>query len=359
MAIISSIRQGLGNAVDVVGTAARKAGIKGFENDKNWSELIAGNPTVNTGSAPVDRNSPLVQASYPQPTYGPEPAPSSQGTVRTAASAAGTASLPSGGGSSAPAVPDRSNEISFQNSRLAQLDPTVAAQLGQLQSDYDKIIGGYDTDVAKNEKLFGDMRNTNRSNLDRGLQSIYMNSANQLQGLNGVLASLGALSGTNVGQVGRLVQNASNQDIGDVNSTFRSNAGALQGEFDRFKDEDEKRRTSLSETLSNQEKSVNMDALTQRQTALNALSNLYAEIGDSGRANQFAEQARALDAQIAPLTVRSQALAPVAASFTPQALSNYSRGGTTTSIRSAGQTPQGVANLVALRGQDEEEREQA
>lgn len=360
----------IGNIVDKIGTAIRFP-------EFGLSERLAGNkPTENTNMYTLAREAPgtynkvmenVMSTPTPSPTqFLPEGSESvnsggSTGTSTSTSTGTSTGSGLSSGGQSGPALPDNSRAIAEQNSLLSQLDPRQAAQIASLKADFDRIMGGYNQEATKNQNLINDQLGTARTNLDRGLQSIYLNSSQGQRGLQSILASLGGLSGSNVDLANRLVQNSANSDIGDINDTYRGNSSMLNSELDRFKSEDQKRRDALSGTLSNAEKEVQQSTLQDRQKSLQQLSNLFAEMGNDAEANNYAQQARALDAQITPLTVRSQALTPTSIAFTPQALSNYFRGGTSATVQQAPSSGAGLPNLLALAKKDPEDitREQA
>lgn len=370
-----AIRQFLGNLVDKVGTA-----FGGKE--RGWSEWIAGRGTDNTNTKPLagtdaylDLNpdgsfaggkQQYVQRSVPQAQpvrdgeqIAQEMRDAGWGNANTFAEIGNGGSTPAPtGGTSAPERPDRSNSILANEAALRGADTQLSSGMAAIQETLDKLMGRYSEEATANEKNYGSQSTTNKNNLLRNTQAALLNAAQGRRGLFGVLASIGALSGSGIDLANRAVQQGANADISGANDTFGENQSSLDENIGLFRDADRRRREEAESGTENSRLDLRNQVATNRQKIYSSLADDYSQMGDEARAREYAELVASLFPEIAATSVPKASVGYSSAAYAPSTLAKYVGGDTGTQVRT---TPAGgetsLPGLIAVNPLERRKRE--
>jgi len=158
--------------------------------------------TPNTDTISVPTNKPAVAA----PTA--QPAPTGGATV--------SGNTTSGGGGTLS--PDVINGV------LQSIANDIAGYTG----NYNTALATNNANQANGDAQYGTQLVNNTEGRAQSVQQAETAGAQGLQGLDAVLASLGALNGTGSILAGRAVANTTNNDIGSGNQTYETNKNAIQ-----------------------------------------------------------------------------------------------------------------------------------
>jgi hypothetical protein len=307
--------------------------------------ISAGAPNVVANLGP---NNPNVVANLTQgplnvvPWYTP---PSTQATTLPNQNTFTQGNI-TGGGGTGPVRPT-----------AAQLAPSLASldQLGdngtiinnknaQSQDEYQKAIDGFATSDALDKQHYDDNTAKNETAYTNNNHSALINAANASTGLRGVLASMGALSGSGSDIVDRLVGLAANSDTGAARKDFTTNATTLNDAFDTADAASKKRITDANDTLANNKQNNEANVLTSRQAIYDKLATLFGS--NSAEGNDYSTKSAALAAPIAA-TTRAQVSPYEKASslYSPAALQSYLGGTQNLNVNTSGNaTPSAPIN---------------
>lgn len=220
---------------------------------------------------------------------------------------------------------------------LDALDGLLEAQNATAKGEYDTLISQYDTEDARAKQDYERQTQTNVDARSRGLQGAYTAATQGSRGLSGVLASIGALSGTGVDLANRAVAQAANTDIGNVNDNYTTNATNLNTAWARTEEDQIKRREAADTALENARLKNAGDIAKQR-------IDLYGQLGDKYADAGMFDQAKSTSAKIDPhyktINKAAKAATPnftaMKASFDPAALETYLAGGYNQSVSTQG-----------------------
>lgn len=208
---------------------------------------------------------------------------------------------------------------------LSSLDTILANKNSQSRGEYNRAIKGYNEQDAIDRRNYDENTVQNEQALTAGNQAALLNAANASSGLRGVLSGLGALAGSGVDVVQRLVGLAANKDTGDVRQNFETNATNLNNAWSQAEQEQRQRRQDARATLDNSLQNNKANVLTSRQGIYEQLANLYGP--DLAQGGEYASKAAALAAPIANTTRATVApYAKASSSFSPGALKSYLAG---------------------------------
>lgn len=298
---------------------------------------------ANPLTAPVPATqSPTAPAPTPTPTQTqatntPAPAPTN----------------PNGAVAPAPAPkPDKTNDINIQLGGLAQEDNRQATGLKTVDDALAGLTGKYDAEAANENQNFTNQNDVNTQNLQRNTQAAMVNGAQGRRSLFGVLASLGALSGSGIDLANLAVQHGVNADLGDANGTFNQNKAELEQAHNNFTTLDNNRREKGQEAAKAAKQGVLNDVATERQKMYSQLSNDYADMGDTNNAKKYADLAASLFPAISNSsfpTAGDVSYTPMA--YTPSTLAQYVAGNNTPRVSSTPAVPGGLPGLVVSPAQ--------
>lgn len=265
-----------------------------------------------------------------------------------------------GGGATAPNKVLNQAAIDNTNKALASLDDELNVGYGNIDRDYGKVISGYDVERGNTRKDYEEEGVTNTQNLQRNKQNALVSGAQGLRGLRGVLGSIGALSGDGGVLANRAVTSEVNQDIGGATDTAAGNAKTLDKAWNRFDEEDDRRRKEAADAKINNRTALEGEVISKRQNFFQKLAELYGEVEDTGNATRYLNQAGDLNAELAQK--RGRVATPItskAAAFTPGELENYLAGAQdmTVDVRQGGAAAIGGPNTLLAGGRRESEDE--
>lgn len=262
-----------------------------------------------------------------------------------------------GGGSSVPAKPDKSNDISLNNAGLSSVDAQTSAGLSAIDKALGGLVGTYDTEANRNERNYKDQSTTNQTNLQTNKQTSLVNAAQGRQGLFGTLASLGALNGSGIDLANQAVQKGANEDLAGASQNYSTNQEGLDTAIGTFRDEDKQRRQEAQTAAANAKTNVNNNAAKNKMQFLTNLSNDYADMGDSGNASKYSSMAAALYPQVAATSIPDSNIAYSGAAYTPSTLANYLAGANSTQVKA---TPTGgtqsIPGLIATSNKKKQQQ---
>lgn len=253
-----------------------------------------------------------------------------------------------GGGYSAPAKPDRSNDIALQNSGLNAVGQQETSGISQVDKTLKQLLGQYDEETGANEKNYTDQTNTNQNNLQKNRQTAYVNAAQGRQGLFGTLASLGALSGSGIDLANRAVQKTANTDLAGAADNYATNANQLDTAIGTYRREDKARRENANTSAENARTNVRNEAAKSRLQFYTNLANDYSDMGNAAEAKRYTGLAGELYPQIASTNVPNAQIAYSGAAFTPGTLADYLAGANDTTVTATPTQPgSSIPGLVA------------
>lgn len=251
----------------------------------------------------------------PAPTLSSEAAPEPTVNLQNAGG---------GGGYSAPAGPSAA-AVNPLLASLGQLDPILQNKISGAEQTYKRYMDQYSAqDLLDKEAYDRNLQQVNE-NLASQRQAGLLNAIRGGEGLRAVLSSLGALAGSGVNTVRRLVGSAANEDIGAANQAFRTNMGNLTQSWQNAEQAARQRRIDAEAQRQADIQNAQAEVLGSRQKILESLANLYGTGAPQGQ--QYASQATALAPQIAATTAPSVGrYAAPSSLFSPAALETYLAG---------------------------------
>lgn len=252
-----------------------------------------------------------------------------------------------GGGASAPVLPDKSNDIALQNAGLSAIDTQTNTGLGAVDRALGGLVGQYDTERNTNEKTYTESTNQNTNNLQKNKQTALVNAAEGRRGLNGTLASIGALNGTGITLADRAVQKGANDDLSAADENFAGNKSTLETSIGLFRQEDERRRQDARTAAENAKTNVQNNAAQGKLAAFKALADDYSVMGNAAEAQRYTQMATEILPTIASTSIPSSNLAYTGAAFTPTTLATYLAGGNPTTVSAAPAAPGQRPGLIA------------
>lgn len=253
----------------------------------------------------------------------------------------------SGGGSSAPAYQDKSNDIAQQNAGLAAVDQQEGAGSAAVDQAYQKIWGQYDTEAKNNQADYQSKSDTNQNNLQGNKQTALINAAQGRQGLMGTLASLGALSGDGITLANHAVQQGANEDLTGAASTYSTNQSGLDGALKKFQEDDARRRQDATTARDDAKTNVHNQALKSKQTYFSNLANDYEAEGNTDQAKAYTAKVNELFPGIASSSIPSTNLTAETAAYTPASLGSYLAGANNMTVSTSGGAP-GASDMPGL-----------
>jgi hypothetical protein len=228
-----------------------------------------------------------------------------------------------------PVAADKSNDIAQQTAGLGSVDTYLASGNAAVDASLAKLNGTYDTEAGAEKASYDTNTGQNKVNLSKNQQTALVNAAQGRRGLNGTLASIGALNGSGIELATRAVQKGANDDLAGASDSYATNAHALDEADAAFRTQDAERRKAAADAAATAKTKVRNTGLQTRQGYYQNLSNDYAAQLDKGNAAKYSDLAASLFPEIAATSVPDTAPAYSAATYTAPALSSYLSGANT------------------------------
>lgn len=172
----------------------------------------------------------IADPNAPAATGGSPTTPAATGGVTSSGNST------SGGGTLSQAVIDAVNQ-------------SIANDIAQNNGNYSTALSTNQANQANGDTQYGTQLTDNTEGRAQSIQQAEQGGAQGLQGLDAVLASLGALNGTGSVLAGRAVANTTNSDIGGANQTYETNQQAItnaKGAYDTgYNQDDANLKTAL------------------------------------------------------------------------------------------------------------------
>jgi hypothetical protein len=285
-------------------------------------------PGVNFSSAMSDQPE--------QPTYTPnwqEPA-----SVKTSAIAPTTnISSIGGGGSGGSDGSIDSTTLNAILSEIAGLSSGLSQSKRNNQRSYQSTLSNYNADAKAQATKKDASLNTNDLAYLAAQQESLVNSAKLRQSLLSTLIGMGALNGSGIGQANSTIGGALQTDLTGANSNYATNANNVLTAWDEYTRENEARKKSLEQTLTNANTAADNSFAVNKQDYLKQLAGLYPT--GSAQGAEYLRQAMALGPQIQSTSnVPQYDFTPItSASFNAPDLAEYLAG--TNQLSVSGQNP--------------------
>lgn len=281
-------------------------------------------PGVNVSQAMTQPDQPVYTPDWQAPASAPAPTP----TITPTTSVNGT------GGSGTTIDSATLNAILGQ---IAGLSGGLDQSKANNRTSYNSTLGNYNADaVAQNAKKDASL-NTNDLSYLASQQAALVNSAKLRQSLLSTLIGMGALNGSGVGQANSTIGGALQTDLTGANSNYAGNANNILTAMDSYTRQNEARKKSLDQTLTNANTAADNSFAVNKQDYLKQLAGLYPT--GSAQGADFLRQAMALGPQIqATSNVPQYDFSPItSASFNAPDLAKYLSG--TNQLSVGGQDP--------------------
>lgn len=208
---------------------------------------------------------------------------------------------------------------------LSGLDTTLSNNLKGVRDTYDQQMREYNDRFARDRANWEENVATNEGGLQSQRQNKMLSGARLSQGLNSILASMGALNGTGQFLANQAVEGITNRGLGEATETFQANARNINSAWEEAEQEARNREERAKQIRADQEANVRADILNRRQKILSDLGNLYGP--DTVEGARYLGQAGSLYGQIAETTRPNVAQYQEASSlYSPEALDSYLSG---------------------------------
>lgn len=208
---------------------------------------------------------------------------------------------------------------------LSGLDTTLSNNLKGVRDTYDQQMREYNDRFARDRANWEENVATNEGGLQSQRQNKMLSGARLSQGLNSILASMGALNGTGQFLANQAVEGITNRGLGEATETFQANARNINSAWEEAEQEARNREERAKQIRADQEANVRADILGKRQQILSQLGQLYGP--DTAEGARYLGQAGSLYGQIAQTTRPNVAQYQEASSlYSPSALESYLSG---------------------------------
>lgn len=242
----------------------------------------------------------------------------------------------------ATVYPDKSNDISMQQTGLDNVQGGVDASLGKLSDTYNNVMGQYNGDLADANKSYTNNSNDNRNDLESNKGTALQNARQGRQGLFGTLASLGALNGSGIELANEAVRRGANEDLKTASNNFATNQNTLDTGYNTYTKQEKKLQDQATHAYGNDQQQVKNDAAKQRQQFLINIANDYQSEGNAARAKTFMDQASSLFPEISQTSVPTMDIGYSGGSYAAPTLNQYVGKANNTTVQS---TPGGTGSL--------------
>lgn len=244
-------------------------------------------------------------------------------------------------------IPDKSADIAFQQGQADSADTYQTSGLGAVGNKLGSVLGLYSADDANAKAAYTTNTNQNQNNLQKNKQTALVNAAAGRQGLNGTLASLGALNGTGITLANRAVEKGANDDLAGADDNYDTNAKALDDSFGEYQDEEKKREDAARQAADDASLGVKNTAASNKASALKSIADDYSDMGDKANATKYQQLASALLPTIASTAVPTSGPVYSGGAYTPQSLASYLAGNASTNVAVTPSANGGLPGLVA------------
>lgn len=174
---------------------------------------------------------------------------------------------------------------------LAALDNSLNNQYGTIDSEYRGLLGRYDSEIGRHRGKYNEQTSSNEGTRDRNRHIGLVSSAQGGRGLASTLGSIGAYDESGSKLAGRAVARVANQDIGEADRTFETNAKQLNTAWSDLEEDDRLRRNEASTARNSQRENALYEAETQRAKLYQDIAGYHATLGDAGAASHYTTHA--------------------------------------------------------------------
>lgn len=258
------------------------------------------------------------------------------------------------GTTSAPVLPDKSNDIALQNAGLNSVDTQRDTGIASIDKALGSLFGQYDAETSTNEGSYKTNSDQNQNNLQKNRQSAMVNAAQGRQGLFGTLSSLGALNGSGIDLANEAVRSGANEDLSGAADNYATNQSGLENSIAGYRQADKERRQQNQTSADNAKINIHNDSNKSKQTYYSNLANDYSAMGNGDEAKRYSGMASDLFPAIANTSVPNSNIAYSGAAYTPASLASYFAGANGTSVNATPANGNGVGagNLPGLVATD-------
>lgn len=276
------------------------------------------------GSAPsVQGTNPILQAGAATPQGS---SPNLQPTVNPMNYSTGGATT------TPPRVPVVDNTAALLEARANPLLAAFGAlgvardtSRGAAEADFGNVIKQYDDQFKIDQGRYGEQVTENEKTLTGNRQAARLQAAQGGAGLRAILAAMGALNGTGSILADRAISQAANNDIGDAQNTFETNATTLTNAFADTEAQDRQRRAQAEAARTAAFNNADTSFFNNKIDILGKLANIFG--ADTARGAGYANEAASLYPEVARIPQgQPVSYTPVSSLYNPATLSKYLAG---------------------------------
>lgn len=191
--------------------------------------------------------------------------------------------------------------INAANAQLGTLDAELARALAAEEQDYQNTRALYDAEAAERLRQRDEGITRNTQNYDSNLMASLRAGS---RGIGGLMQMLRGSAGTAVERAQGAVADTTADDIRAGYDTNRENTEAITGAYNTFATSDKLRRKQLKDQYDNNRMAAEAQKLSRQQQLLNDLAGYYSQAGMTARANDYSQQAVALQPELSSRSVR-------------------------------------------------------
>lgn len=226
-------------------------------------------------------------------------------------------------------------------SQIAGLDSGLNQSKQNNQTSYQSTLDNYNADATAQGLKKDASLNENDLSYLASQQAALVNSAKLRQSLLSTLIGMGALNGSGVGQANSTIGGALQTDLTGANTNYATNANNVLTAMDTYTRQNDARKKSLDQTLTNANTAADNSFAVNKQDYLKQLAGLYPT--GSAQGGDFLRQAMSFGPQIQTTSnVPQYDFSPItSASFNAPDLAKYLSG--TNQLSVGGQDPNASA----------------
>lgn len=210
-----------------------------------------------------------------------------------------------GGASSAEARAAKEEQIRKDQARasigaternLAALDTNLNNRYGSIDSEYNNLLGQYSSEIGRHRTKYNDQVSSNEGTRDRNRHIGLVSAAQGGRGLAATLGSMGAYDESGSRLASRAAANVANQDIGEADRTFETNAKQLNTAWTDVEEDDRLRRQEAASARNSQRDNALYERDTQRAKLYQDIAGYQATLGDGAAASRYLADAGNINA---------------------------------------------------------------
>lgn len=269
---------------------------RGDNGVKDWGKAVQGpvnNPGVSGGNTSIMTQKGTVTGQRIDNPGGGSPAPTSSPTSAPRYASGG------GGGAGAPAPVFNQAGADNTQRTINELPGLLERALAAEATSFGNVIRGFDEQETGQRKTYDTSTTTNQLNYDGNFMDSIRAGIKGVGGLLALLRGTGAAGGTAEDQARDAVGGVTANDIRTGADTQKENQTSLDNSFSSFLSELQRKRQEAQDTRENNERAVRRDNSTLLQDLFGKMAGFYADVGNTGEANNWMNRAGALTPEIA------------------------------------------------------------